>query len=155
MPPTSTTTRPPKRTPAPPRGYTLLESLVATALLGVIVLAVISSVNASQQVSFEGQKQVLASMCASDLMAELMTLDYQTLKATDGLSQPIGALTSLDGQAYPPAYWPLGRSAQITEEIVNQQQLGVNVRGLRVVVSATDSHGELARFETFVPEPAP
>lgn len=136
------------------RGFTLLESLVATALIGVIVIAVISSVSTAQTLAFEGQKMILASMAADDLMLELVTLPYNDLKLKNNLSQAPGAMTSLDGQVYPSTFWAIGRSVQVVQEDITEPSLGVMVRGLRVTVRASDEFRILATLETFVPEPA-
>jgi prepilin-type N-terminal cleavage/methylation domain-containing protein len=136
------------------RGFTLIESLVATALIGVIVIAVISSVSTAQSLAFEGQKMILASMAADDLMLELVTLPYDELKLKHNLTQAPGTITSLDGQVYPGTFWAIGRSAQVVEETITEPTLGVMVKGLRVTVTASDEFRSLATLETFIAEPA-
>ncbi len=134
--------------------FTLLEALMASTLLGVIVIAVVSAITSAQRLSFEGQKRVLAAMAADDLMLELVTLPYAQLQGQNGLAQPPGSLVTLDGQVYPDSFWALGRAVQVVEETIENPDLGVNVRGLRVTVSTYDSLSNLLSIETFVPEPA-
>jgi hypothetical protein len=134
--------------------FTLIEALVASTLLGVVVLAVISAVTTSQQMSFEGQKTILAAMAADDLMAELVVLDYNDLKLQDNVDQAIGSLQTLGGSAYTDAAWALGRHVEVTEETLFYGDLGVWVTGLRVIVEVRDEFRALAVIETFVPEPA-
>lgn len=136
------------------RGFTLLESLVATALIGVIVIAVISSVSAAQKVAFEGQKMILASMAADDLMLELVTLPYDELKQKAELTQAPGSMASLDGQVYPGTFWAIGRSLEVQEETITEPQLGIEVNGVRVTVIAFDEFRSLTTLETFIAEPA-
>lgn len=135
-------------------GFTLIEALVASTLLGIVVLAVISAVTTSQQLSFEGQKQILAAMAADDLMAELAVIPYNDLKLKDMTEQPIGATETLGGAPYTEVNWPLGRSIHVTEQTLYYGDLGVWVKGLRVVVEVHDEFRLLASIETFVPEPA-
>lgn len=136
------------------RGYTLIEALVASVLLGVIVLAVMSAVAASQKLSFEGQKQILGAMAADDLMAEIATLPYEQLLLRDGMSQSVGQAQTLDGQAYPGLYWSLGRRVKVEEQKIEHKETGIVVRGRRVVVTAFDDRRDVARIETFIAEPA-
>ncbi len=135
-------------------GFTLLESLVATTLISVIVIAVISAVMTAQKLSFEGQKLILASMAADDLMLELVTLPYSELQGKDGLTQAPGSITALDGGVYPPTYWAIGRVVSVKNKTITDPALGVMVQGLEVIVVAQDEFRPLATLETFVPEPA-
>lgn len=134
--------------------FTLIEALVASALLGMIVLAVISAVTTSQQLSFEGQKQLLAAMAADDLMAELVVLDYADLKLKDNVDQPVGSVETLQGNKYSDVVWALGRHVDVTEQLLYYGDLDVWVKGLRVVVEVRDEFRAMATVETFIPEPA-
>lgn len=135
-------------------GFTLIEALVASTVLGVVVLAVISGVSTAHSMSFEGQKRVLAAMAADDLLLELSTLPYADLLARDETEQPIGGMTTLDGEAYPDTFWAIGRSVAVVETIVTEEALGVSVRGALVTVTAQDEHGALVTLQAFIPEPA-
>jgi len=137
------------------RGFTLIEALVASTLLGMIVLAVISAVSASQRLSFEGQKQLLGVMAADDFLAELVTLPYDDLKLKHGLVQPTGELKTLDGHPYPHVNWPISRRVVVQEQTITEPALQIQIKGLRVAVTASDEMRDLAMLETFVPEPAP
>lgn len=148
--------RTPNATPAgrrSARAFTLLESLFAATVLGVVVIAVISAISTSQKISFEGQKRLLAAMAADDLMIELATLPYDSLKTKNGLEQEVGKIATLDGEPYPDSFWSIGRTVTVTEKLINQQDLQVKIKGLEVVVTAVDDHADLVRLEMFVPEP--
>ena len=136
-------------------GFTLIEAMLAAAVLGVTMLAVATALSASQNLAFEGQKRVLAAMAADDLMSELVTLDYDTLRARDGESQPIGAIATVDGVAYPESYWFLGRDVTVTPTDILDEGSGMSVSGVLVRVDALDAGATLASVETFVPEPSP
>ncbi len=136
------------------RAFTLIEALVASTLLGIVVLAVISAVTTSQQLSFEGQKQILAAMAADDLTAELVVLDYDDLKLQDNVDQPTGSLETLGGSDYTDVAWALGRGIEVTEETLYYGDLDVWITGLKVVVEVRDEFRALAVIETFIPEPA-
>lgn len=136
------------------RGFTLLEGLVASAVLAIVVLAVGAAVSTGRQVSVEGQKVVLGAMAADDLLAELSTQPYDTLLGYDGYEQEEGSLETLDGEAYPVSYWNLGRSVEAVEETITLSGVGVNVLGVTLTVTSFDEHRVLASLETFIPEPA-
>lgn len=135
------------------RAFTLLEALTAVTILGVVVLAVTAAITASQKVAFEGQKRILAAMSADDLMSELLTLSYDDLRARDATVQPIGAMTTLDGEQYPDAFWALGRTISVQTVILHEESLDVSVSGVLVRIVVTDGSATLAEAEVFVPEP--
>jgi len=141
-------------TPHAPRAFTLLEAVIASAVLAITVLAIGSSISAAQMSSFEGRKAVQGSMVASDYMAELMTLEYAEIEARSGEVTPVGELSTLDGVDYPETYWPLGRSMTAQEELMVLGDFGVSVRGLRIEVLVFDERRVVASVETFLPEPA-
>ena len=144
------TTRPSARC-----AFTLIEALVASALLGIITIAVISAVSASQTLAFEAEKQTLGALAADDMVSELVILPYDQLRLRDGLQQQVGGLQALDGTPYPNEYWALGRRVEITDHTLTHEEIGASIDGARVVVTAFDSARDLATIETFVPEPAP
>ena len=138
----------------PARAFSLLEALVASAILAASVLAVISAMGAAQSIAFDGQKRVLAAMTANDLMGELHTLPYAELKTHEPINQPLGLLSSIDESAYPATFWALSRSATFTLTTKPAPVTGQTISGMDVIVSVRDSGAELCRLESFVPEPA-
>lgn len=135
------------------RAFTLLEAVIASAVLAITVLAIGSSISAAQMSSFEGRKAVQGAMIASDYMAELMTLPYDQIESRSGETVQVGELTTLDGVAYPETYWSLGRSMTAQEELMALNDFGVTIRGLRVEVLVFDERRVVATAETFLPEP--
>lgn len=133
----------------------MLEALVASVVLAITVLAVGSAVSAGRQQSIEGEKQILAAMAVQDLMSELRSVPYAQLSSYNGLSQPPGSMATLDGGAYPDAYWLVGRGAQVEDATATYAPLGVVIHGKKITVSANDDMRVLATVEMFVPEPAP
>ncbi len=138
----------------PTRAFTLLESLVAASLIGVVVLAVVSGISAAHTVSFDGQKRILASMAADDLMLELGSLDYGVIWSYDGFDQPPGTMQSLDGEGYPFTFNALGRSVIVREVDVVEPEIGAIVRGMEITVTVRDATVDLLTVQTFISEPA-
>lgn len=140
-------------TPRRGRGFSLLESLLAVTVLGVVVIAVTSAVTTANALSFEGQKRILAAIAVDDFAIEATTLPYDTLKTLNGTEQKIGQMTTLDGVAYPPLFWSIGREVSVTEQTIQDQGLGVSVKGLVIVIRAVDDHGVIFEAQTFIAEP--
>lgn len=136
------------------RGFTLLEALVASVILGASVLAVISAMSTAQTLALEGQKRVLGAMACNDLLIELSTMPYAEIKSKQGLSEGVGAMTSLDGFAYPDSYWAVGRTLTLTAHSVTDAKSGAVINGMKAVVSAVDEDITLCAVEAFFPEPA-
>lgn len=151
--PIRATRNPAARRAATRRGLTLLESLIATTILGVIVLAVAAALNASQKLAFEGQKRVLGVNAADDLMIELMTVPYNQLGRWNGLDQAPGAMLTMDGESYPRAYWSIGRSVTVVPENITEPGIGITVAGMMITVRADDGAHTLAELSVFRPEP--
>ena len=134
-------------------GFTLLEAVIASAVLALTVLAIGAAISAAQMNSLEGRKAVLGAMAAGDYMSELMTLPYNEIEAQDGDILPVGTLTTLDGVAYPEEYWALGRGVTAQEELMRVDDLGVTVRGLNIEVVIFDDRRVVANAHAFLPEP--
>lgn len=136
------------------RGFSLVESLVAVSILGAAVLAVSVAITTAQQVAFEGQKRMLAAIAADDMLSELATLEYRDRPDWDGVLQEVGALQTIDGEAYPEAYWAVGRQVTVTEVVIDDDGLGIPIRGQEIVVTIIDSMGVIGTVEAFMPEPS-
>lgn len=144
-----------RRNPSRPggrAGFSLLESLLAVTVLGIVVIAVISAISTSHKLAHEGRKAMLGSMAVDDLLLELITLSYSDLKLKNGASESAGEMNTLDGTPYPGTFWAVGRTVSVTETTISDA--GIQIKGLSVVVMALDDMNvTLAQAETFVPEP--
>lgn len=127
---------------------------MAAALMSMVVLAVASGITTAQQVSYEGQKRILASMVADDLMLELSTVPYLLLQDYNGVAEDVGALESLDGQRYPTTFRALGRRTTVIPATYDEPTLGVTIRGLNIDVTVYDAFVDLLTIRTFVAEPS-
>ena len=135
------------------QGFSLMEALLATTVLATLVLAVAAGMGASQRVSFEGQKRMLASIAANDLMSELSTERYADLFPFNGMEQTVGAMETLDGIAYPQTFWALGREVEVVHSTMTDEDLGVAVSGATVTVRVVDKTAVVAEVVLFVADP--
>lgn len=145
--------RSPRRSPRHRGGFTLLEALVASVILGASVLAVVSAMSTAQKLAMEGQKRVLGAMAANDLLIEVATLDYSVLRAHAPINSAAGQMESLDGTDYPASFWAVGRTMTVQETTVTDSKSGAVVRGVKVIVSAIDEDKTLCAIEAFFAEP--
>jgi len=132
---------------------TLLESLIATTILSVVVLAVAAALNASQKLAFEGRQRVMGVNAADDLMIELMTVPYAQIKNYHGLDQAPGEMLTIDGESYPASYAVIGRSVEVVSENITEPGLGITVAGVMITVRSDDGKHTLAEISAFRPEP--
>ncbi|GAB4552699.1 MAG: hypothetical protein Tsb0013_15050 [Phycisphaerales bacterium] len=137
------------------RGFTLAEAAMASVVLGLIMLAVATAIGTAQQMAFESQKRLLASIAADDLLSEVSTLHYDDLPALNGRRSAIGAMRTLDNELYPDAFWPLGRRVAVVSETVTDPGSGASIDGLMVTVACHDAFADLATYQLFVPDPNP
>ena len=135
------------------RGFSLMEALLATTVLATLVLAVAAGMGASQRVSFEGQKRMLASIAANDLMSELSTERYSDLFQFNGMDQAVGVMETLDGIEYPQTFWALGREVEVVHSTMTDDDLGVVVSGAMVTVRVVDETAVVAEVVLFVADP--
>ena len=126
---------------------------MASAVLGLIMLAVATSIGTAQKLAFESQKRLLASIAADDLLSEVATLTYDDLPALDGRKTTVGSMATLDGEMYPETFWPLGRRVVVTPQTISVGVGGGAVDGLMVRVDCYDEWAVLASYELFVPDP--
>ncbi len=135
------------------RGFTLLEALVASVILGASVIAVVSAMSTAQKLAFEGQKRVLGAMAANDLLIELSTLEYSVLRTHTPITQAVGSMQSVDGTKYPESFWAVGRGAIFEETKFTDSKSGAVIRGVKVVVTCSDEDKSLCMIEAFFAEP--
>ncbi len=139
-------------------GFTLLEAVVAMALLALSVLALTQAVSAGQMQSQESQKQVLGTMAAADCLSEISALPYASIAALNGASEPVGQMRTRDGASYPSTYWPLGRriaAAPATTTVSTGPGQTVAISGMQVTATVSDGKRDVVSVSVFIAEPAP
>jgi len=137
-----------------PRGFTLMESLMAAGILLAIVVAVTSAITAGQQHAFEARQRIAATLAAEELMGRLMILPYDNLPAWNGHTEPVGALTDMGGNPFPDTFDSIGRDVNVTTSLRTVPDIPVNVRGRSLRIRAFDaSDRTLVELTRFIPEP--
>lgn len=155
------------------RGLTLMEVLLACAVLGFVVAAVAPAIVAGQMQAHDAMREERAVQLADALLEEILSKPYAdpegaTVTGPDagetqrtlfdncddyhGYSEALGAVSDAAGVAYPSVYSVFSRSVTCTYETVSVTGLGSKA-GLTVVVTVTDDHGRNWSVTRFVPEP--
>ena len=112
----------------------MLESLLATGILLLIVVAVTNAITAGQQHALVAQQRIGGSLAAEELMGRLLTVAYADLPTWHGFSEPVGAMTDMDAVPYPDALAGVGRSVSVTTLLDTLPETGIRVRGREVRV---------------------
>lgn len=135
------------------RGFTLLESLVAVAVLLAVVLAVTGAVLAGQQHALDARLRIGGTIAAEDLMGRIALAEYDDLAGWNGLDEAPGTMTDPLGRDYPRSFDPIGRSVTVTTMLDTLGDTGVVVEGRLVRVTAYAGPMTLVELERFVTAP--
>ena len=90
------------------RGFTLVEAMMASAILLGVVTAVTSAIIAGQQHALEAEIRIAAAMAAESKMNELAAEDYAELSSHHGSGAAVGEMLDEQGDPLPPLYSRLG-----------------------------------------------
>jgi hypothetical protein len=133
-----------------------MESLLATGILMMTVIAVTAALTAANQQSYDAQQRIAAGLAAEELMSRLLVVDYDDLPSWDGHNEAVGAMTNVAGQALPESFTSVGRRVLVTTSLRLATNLNIRIRGRTVTVIAHDgANTTLATLTRFIPEPQP
>ena len=127
---------------------------MAAGILLIIVVAVTSAITSGQQHAYEAHQNIAAALAAEELMGRLTIEDYDKLSSWNGFTEAVGAMTDMNGQAFPESFDMVGRQVQVTTSLQRIGGLGIDVRGRDVSIRAFDADGRiLVELARFIPEP--
>ncbi len=136
-------------------GFTLLEAMMASAILLAAVVGVMGAITSGQQHAYEAQQRVLASLAAEALLERIVSESYDALPGWNGHLESVGSMVDHDGQPLPESFIMLGRDVEVTTSLETIADLGIQIRGRTVAVRALNPNGRvMADLRQFVPEPA-
>ena len=157
------------------RGISLIEVLIASAVLSFAVAAICQAVVAGQQQTYEALHDLRGMSLAEALVEEVQALPYADPEGVEaagpdagetdrglfdnsddfhGFTETVGNVADAGGVAYGAGFAPFNRAATATYGTVAVAELGGAVSGLTVVVTVTDDRGQAWTATRFIPEPA-
>lgn len=155
-------------------GFTLVEVLIASAILSFATLAVVQAVTAGQAQTLDALKRARADALAEAMLEEVLSKSYNDPEGEAGFgpdtgeedragfdniddyhdyAETAGALTDHAGSAYPAGYQLFDRAVTVVAESNNVGDLGGAHAGVRVTVTVSEPNGRSWVVERFVPEP--
>lgn len=164
-------------TPAshPAHGFTLVEVLIASAVLAFVVAAFTQAIVTGQAHAYTAVQQTRAISAAEALMAEIATKNYFSTDDTEldlgpesgetravgfdeiddyhGYAEATGTLTDAQDTAYPTEYSRLSRSVSVAPASNATTVFGSSYSGVWVTITVTDSQGPSWELQRFFFEP--
>ena len=125
------------RPDAAPRGLTLVESIVASAILAVSITAVFSAVASGRAHAEVAADELAATVAAEDLLARVLGSGFDRFDDWDGHEEAPGELVDAEGVFLAPAMQRVGRRVRIERR---EQTLfdSLAIPGRTVVVEVFD-----------------
>ncbi|MEM7681020.1 MAG: prepilin-type N-terminal cleavage/methylation domain-containing protein [Planctomycetota bacterium] len=165
----------PMRRLRPHRAFTLIEVLLASAILAATMFAITASITAGQQQGLSAVDQArmveLAENTADRVLArpyndpegdttpgpdtgETTATLFDAVDDFHSWAEAAGALTDAAGAALPTPYQTLARSVTVADQTLAVAALGGDINGKLVTVTVTDPEGRAITVQRFVAEPA-
>jgi len=156
------------------QGFTLVEVLIASAILSFATLAIVQAVAAGQAQTLDALKRARADALAEVMLEEVLSkpyndpegeatfgpdageagrADFDNIDDYHGYAEPAGALADHAGAAYPAGYQVFDRAVTVVAETNSVSDLGGAHTGVRVTVTVSEPNGRSWIVERFVPEP--
>lgn len=134
-------------------GFSLIEALIALAILALVFTAIASAIGAGTASAGETRTRVVATLAADELLAEVLASDWDDLPDWHGFSEPLGSGRAPDGRPEP-ARKNLARSVEVFELTRTLQPVGIEVAGRSVLIEIRDENERvLCTLERFIPDP--
>ena len=163
------------RSTHPDRGFTLAESLMATAVLALAVLAITQAIVSGQMQTYEALHDQRAVSLGEALVEEVLALPYADPEGAagagpdtgesnrsrfdnaddfEGFSESIGSVVDAAGNAYGKLFQRFGRSVAAKYGQQTVSGFADPIDGLAVTVTVTDDRGLTWTLSRFIAEPA-
>ena len=158
------------------RGFTLIEVLIASAILSFVTLGIVQAVTAGQARTLDALKRSRAQALAEVLLEEILAkpyadpegaaafgpdagestrADFDNIDDYHGYLESAGSLADHAAVLYPNSYQSLERSVSVLAVTNSVTDLGGDHAGVQVTVSVNEPGGRVWSVQRFVPEPTP
>ena len=124
------------------RGLTLIESVIASAILAVAITAVFSAVASGRAHADLAAEDLASTVAAEDLLARILREDTAALMNWDGYVESRSKLIDGQGSLLGSAVQRVGRRVQVEPRSQSLRE-GEPIPGWLVTVEMTDADGRL------------
>ena len=168
-----------KPTFRPSAGFTLVEVLLASAVLAFVVAALTQAIVAGQMQTYASIEETRSLALAESMMDEVLARRYPADVGNMGYTFDVGetsanldrtALTSIGdyhnftqtpngqsdmaGALLPSVFQDYTRSVNVVQTTLNVSDLGGNHTGIQIAVTVTDANGRTYTLTRWVPQEA-
>ena len=126
--------------PTGPRGLTLVESVIATAVLAVAITAVFGALAAGTVHASQSADELAATVAVEDLMARILADDPAEVRRWHGHEESPGELVDADGTPLAGGVARVGRRVRV-DRVARRLDGGPTIDGWLVSVEAFDPAG--------------
>ena len=135
------------------KGFTLVEAIMATVVLSIAAVALISAFTSGTAVYAEGQHQTLAAKLASDLMEEIVNTPFdEIVDVYHNQAEPKGQVKDARGAVFTDSnYSNFSRNARCQYVYVGQQA-GEKTLFIRATVTVDYGKIEIANITMLIGE---
>lgn len=138
------------------RGVSLIECMVAMAIVAIAASMVTMSVQGGLAMQEDALRMTVASTAAESRISELLGKPWDELAALDQ-TETAGTIADDDGISFPAAYRGLARHTVVTQRALTVPDFpGLSIPGWDIEVTVTDGAGQdertLVRLRRFRPQ---
>ena len=139
---------------APPRrGFSLIESVLALSILAITFTAIASAIGAGTSSALEERDRVTATLATEELLAEILSAEWDQLDSWNGFEENPGEALAPDGirSASRARIW---RTAEVLDQTLQIEPAGRQLNGRMIRITTRSTEGRvLVAVERFVPRP--
>jgi prepilin-type N-terminal cleavage/methylation domain-containing protein len=138
-----------------PRGLTLVESIVASAILAVAITAVFSAVASGRAHAEVAADELAATVAAEDLLARVLSSDFDRIDEWNGHEEAPGELVDAKGVFLAPPMQRVGRRVRVerrTHTIFESNAIPGRAIFVEIFDREQRTTGSISRW---IPDPEP
>ncbi len=138
---------------SPRRGFSLLEAVIAMVILAMTFTTIASAIGAGSGSARETRNQVMATLAAEELLAELLCEGWDRLPEWNGYRETAGESRAPDGRIEKDRA-ELLRVVEVLDETRHLEPIGIDIAGRLVRIHVEDRTSRtIITLERFIPTP--
>ena len=135
------------------KGFSLLEAVIAMVILAMTFTTIASAIGAGSGSARETRDQVMATLAAEELLAELLCEPWDDLLEWNGYRESPGDSRAPDGKIEQDRAGLL-RVVEVMDETRHLEPIGIDIEGRVIRIHVEDrSSRTIISLERFIPTP--